>query len=84
MQKIITKWISVAVVILLIPLITMQFSSEWNWSFSDFIFMGALIFGTGFLYEIAARKNPKYKVVIGIGFLLAFLLVWVELATGIL
>jgi len=71
--------------ILLIPLITMQFSSEVNWSLLDFIVMGALLLGAGLLLEVVLRKVPKKNnriALIAIIFIL-FLLIWAELAVGI-
>ena len=78
-------WIALAtVVILSIPLIAMQFSDEWNWSLSDFIIMGVLLFGTGFAFVHVARVTPrKYRTVIGIAFVAALLYVWAELAVGV-
>ena len=71
--------------ILLIPLIAMQFSSEVNWSLLDFIVMGALLLGVGLLLEVVLRKVPKKNnriALIAIIFVL-FLLIWAELAVGI-
>jgi hypothetical protein len=71
--------------ILLIPFIAMQFTSEVDWSLSDFVMMGVLLTGTGLLIELAIRKiktNPKRLIVLG-GILLVFSLIWVELAVGI-
>lgn len=71
--------------ILLIPLIAMQFSSEVNWSLLDFIVMGALLLGVGLLLEVVLRKVPKKNnriALIAIIFIL-FLLIWAELAVGI-
>ena len=71
--------------ILLIPFIAMQFSSEVNWSLLDFIVMGALLLGVGLLLEVVLRKVPKKNnriALIAIIFIL-FLLIWAELAVGI-
>lgn len=85
MQNKVFAWIALATgLILSIPLIAMQFSEEWDWKLGDFIVMGALIFGTGFLFVHAARKTPgKYRFFIGIAFLAALILTWVHLAVGI-
>lgn len=85
MDNKIFAWIGAGTAIVLsIPLIGMQFSSEWDWNLFDFIVMGALIFGTGFIFVQVARITPrKYRVLIGIGFLLALLLTWAHLAVGI-
>lgn len=85
MQNKIFGWMAVVTgIILSIPLIAMQFTSEVNWTLSDFVIMGALLFGTGFLYVQVARVIPrKYRVLIGIAFALVFLYIWAELAVGI-
>ena len=82
------RLISILLVIpllLLIPLIGMQFSSEVNWSLLDFLVMGALLLGLGLMLEYVLRKVPKKKnriVLIAI-ILIIFLLIWAELAVGI-
>ena len=42
--------ISVAI-LLLIPLIAMQFSDQVNWKLADFVIAGVLLFGTGLICE---------------------------------
>jgi energy-converting hydrogenase Eha subunit A len=71
--------------ILLIPLIAMQFTSEVDWSPFDFLVMGVLLLGTGLTCELVLRKVKKtgYRVAIIIGILAALLLTWMELAVGI-
>jgi hypothetical protein len=85
MQNKVFGWVAAGTAaILAIPLIAMQFSSEWNWNFMDFIVMGTLIFGTGFLFVHVARVTPrKYRTLIGIGFFLGLLWLWAELAVGV-
>ena len=46
----------VTTVILLLPLVAMQFTDEVNWGVFDFVFAGAVLGGTGVLLELAARK----------------------------
>jgi hypothetical protein len=71
--------------ILLIPLIAMQFTREVNWTPSDFIVMGALLFGTGLVFDLAMRKarNITHRVAFGLLIVAAFLYIWAELAVGI-
>lgn len=78
-------WIAIGTgVILSIPLIAMQFTTDVNWDLQDFIIMGALLFGSGFLFVQVARITPrKYRTIIGIAFLIAVLLIWAELGVGI-
>lgn len=66
--------------ILLIPLL-----GDWPWTLSDFVIMGALLFGTRLTYELIARRlrNTKKRVILGIVLAVAFLLIWVELAVGL-
>ena len=85
MRNSVFVWIALATgLILLIPLIAMQFITEVNWDRIDFIVMGVLLFSTGSLFVLVARRFPRRRrVVIGTMFVVAFLYVWAELAVGI-
>ena len=52
-------------VLLLIPLIAMQFTDEVIWTGIDFIIMGILLLSVGILCEIVLRKiiKIKYRVI---------------------
>lgn len=71
--------------ILFIPWVAMQFTTEINWTLSDFIIAGALLLSTGILCEIAIQKikNLRLRVAVCGIVLLLFLLIWAELAVGI-
>ncbi len=72
--------------ILLVPLVAMQFSEEWNWDLFDFAFMGTLLFCTGLAYELLARRagTIAYRAAVGVALAAAFILVWVNAAVGII
>lgn len=78
-------WIAIATgMILLIPLIAMQFTAEVDWDETDFIVMGSLLFGFASLFVLVARRAArKRRVLIGGIFIAAFLYIWAELAVGI-
>jgi len=78
-------WIALATgLLMLIPLIAMQFTNEVNWDRADFIVMGLLLFGTGSIFVLVSRKIPrKYWGAIGVLFAAAFFYIWIELAVGI-
>jgi len=71
--------------LLLIPLIAMQFTNEVNWSPFDFIVAGVLLYGTGLLIELVIRKVTKleHRIAICAVIFLVLVLVWMELAVGI-
>jgi len=69
--------------ILLIPFVAMQFSSEVNWTLSDFVIMGAILFVTGLMLDLAMRKMGNYRVPAAITIVVLFLWLWVELAVGL-
>jgi hypothetical protein len=71
--------------LLLIPLIAMQFTTEVNWTLSDFVVMGILLLGTGLMCELVMRKVKKFghRIALCAVILLAFFVIWVELAVGI-
>lgn len=73
------------ILLLLIPLIAMQFSDEVNWTASDFLIMGGLLLGLGLLIDLILRKvkTKNARIYLVIGILVLFLLVWAELAVGI-
>ena len=77
--------LTVVTIVLLIPLIAMQFTNEVNWTLLDFVVMGVLLYGTGLLCELAVRKIKSIdKRILIIGTILVlFLLIWAELAVGI-
>jgi len=72
--------------LLLLPLLAMQFTDEVAWDLADFVVAGALLAGTGFTYELVARKggNIAYRAAVGIALAAALLLVWLNLAVGII
>ena len=73
-------------VILLLPLIAMQFTDEVVWDLVDFVAAGILIFGTGLAYKLMARIGGTlaYKTAVGVSLATTFLLVWVNSAVGII
>lgn len=75
-----------ALLILLIPLIAMQFTEEVNWALGDFIVAGILLLSTGMLLELIMRnvKNVSYRIIIYLIILSLLILLWAELAVGIL
>ncbi|WP_299759402.1 hypothetical protein [uncultured Pontibacter sp.] len=77
--------LSTAAFILLIPFVAMFFTEEVNWTFSDFVVAGVLLFGTGFLCELVMRKvtNWNYRIGFIAVILFALFVVWAELAVGI-
>ncbi len=72
--------------ILLLPLLAMQFTDEVVWDLADFAVAGVLLFGAGLTYELIARKagNIAYRVGVGVAVAAALLLVWLNLAVGII
>lgn len=71
--------------ILMIPLVAMQFTDEVAWDLADFVIIGALLLGTGLMYELITRKvsNIKHRSAIGVALVVALLYIWAELAVGI-
>jgi hypothetical protein len=72
--------------ILLLPLVAMQFTDAVAWDAADFAVAGVLLFGTGLAYVLAARRaaNGAYRAAVGVALAAALLLVWMNLAVGII
>ncbi|MBL0013882.1 MAG: hypothetical protein IPP30_09170 [Flavobacterium sp.] len=77
--------LSIVAFLLFIPFLAMQMTTEVNWSLFDFMVMGALLLGTGFLCEFVLRKvtTVKYRILLCLSILTLFLLIWAELAVGV-
>jgi hypothetical protein len=72
-------------ILLLIPLVAMQFTNEVDWSLRDFVIMGVLLLGTGLTCELVIRnvKKTEKRIALIAIILLVFFLIWAELAVGI-
>lgn len=69
--------------ILLIPLVAMRFTSEVQWTLSDFAIMGAILFVTGTLIDLALHTLGRYRIAAILAIVFLFLWLWVELAVGL-
>jgi hypothetical protein len=71
--------------LLLVPAVAMQFTSEVSWGPGDFVVAGVLLFGAGALAVVGLRHvsgtAQRVGLVAGIAFALG--LVWAELAVGL-
>ncbi|MEE1658076.1 hypothetical protein VB618_17880 [Microvirga sp. CF3062] len=78
-------WI-IAALLLLLPLIAMLFTDDMNWDETDFIVFGAMLLGACAAYELAARMtgNTAYRAAVGVAVVAAFILIWMNLAVGII
>ncbi len=75
-----------AALILLLPLLAMQFTEEVAWDLADFAVFGAMLLAACGTYELAARvaSNSAYRAAVGVAVAAAFILVWMNLAVGII
>ena len=72
--------------ILMLPLAAMQFTREVNWSLFDFLVMGVLLGGSGLAYVLLSTisSNTAYRAGTAVAVAAGLLLVWVNLAVGII
>jgi hypothetical protein len=75
-----------AAFLLLLPLLAMQFTDEVNWDETDFVVFGVMLAVACGTYELAARMtgNRAYRAAVGVAVAAAFILVWINLAVGII
>lgn len=85
MGKNIIRILLVVLLILLVPLVTMQFTDQLVWGVADFVIAGILLFGAGLIYTFVARKAPTaaHRILIGILVAIVLIFIWMELAVGI-
>lgn len=78
--------LTVASLLLFIPWIAMQFTKEVDWKIFDFVIMSILLYGLGISCELMIRKmkSKKQKIILCSTLIIIFLLIWMELAVGII
>lgn len=75
----------IILMLLLIPLIAMQFTDAINWGFGDFVVATIILLEAALSVDYVVRKvKSRKKIITLIGFvLLGLIFIWVELAVGI-
>lgn len=76
----------VTILLLMIPLLSMQFGGEFNWTLFDFVVAGILLSGTGVTYVLISSRSHSfiYKAAVALGVFTLLFLIWVNLAVGII
>lgn len=71
--------------ILMIPLVAMQFTTEVDWDGTDFTVMGILLSTIGLLYVAGSRlaRTTAQRAVLGGVLFTVLLFTWAELAVGV-
>lgn len=74
-----------ASILLLIPLLAMQFTQEVNWTPFDFMVAGTLLYGTTIACDFTLRKIKNKNTALVLCGVILFILavIWAELAVGI-
>ena len=72
--------------LLLVPLVAMQLTDEVRWNLADFVVAGALLFGAGATYHLLAARtdNLAYRAAVGVAVGVTLMLVWANLAVGLI
>ncbi|MDA3815409.1 MAG: hypothetical protein PF549_03505 [Patescibacteria group bacterium] len=75
----------IVTLLLLIPIISIQFTDEIKWTLIDFIVSAFLLLSTGLTIDLIIRKvkSIKYRIVLTVTLLAMLILIWAELAVGI-
>ncbi len=81
----IAGWCFVAL-LLLLPAVAMQFTSEVDWTPSDFVVMGVLLGSAGLSTEFLVRRSGSnaYRIGAVVAMAAAFLTIWINLAVGMI
>jgi hypothetical protein len=77
---------SAAALLLLLPLVAMQFTDEVNWTVGDFVFATLLILSVGLPLELAVSRTDSlaYRAAVGLVLVVWFLTLWLNGAVGII
>jgi peptidoglycan/LPS O-acetylase OafA/YrhL len=68
------------------PAVAMGFTNEVRWGVVDFAVLGAMLVGALAFFELATRTtgSKAYRAAVGVAAVAALLLVWINLAVGII
>jgi hypothetical protein len=88
-RRLLKRVIGVALVtacLLTVPLVAMHFTDEVNWDLADFVVAGVLLMSAGLAYTLVAGRmgNAAYRAGVGVAVAAALLLVWTNLAVGLI
>lgn len=74
-----------AALLLLLPLVAMQFTDEVVWDSADFLIFGTMLTAACGAYELVVRltSNTVFRAIAGMAIVAAFVLVWLQLAVGL-
>jgi hypothetical protein len=81
-QKIVLLAIGVGL-LLLVPLVAVQFTDEVAWSLADFATAAVLLFCAGSAYLAMTHGAPQRRLLIAFTVLVVLASVWAELAVGV-
>ena len=70
--------------VLLVPLIAMRFTPEVMWSLADFAAAAVLLFCAGLTFVVIPQIAPKLRLPFAALVLAVLVLIWAELAVGVL
>lgn len=77
---------SIPALLLLLPLVAMQFTAEVDWTASDFLFAAVLFGSVGLAFEFIVGKSDSlaYRFGAALTVVAAFLTIWVNAAVGMI
>jgi hypothetical protein len=90
------RWVLITAAVLAVPLLAMLLrlgipdpgsgTGGVNWGPMDFAIVGVLVLGSGLLYEYASRRagTVAHRAAVGIAVAAGLLLIWVNLAVGMI
>ena len=75
-----------ATLLLLLPMVAMQFSADVEWDVADFATFGLMLLMACGTCELTMRitKSRTHRALMAIAVTAVFMLVWLELAVGVL
>lgn len=69
--------------ILLVPIIAMQFTDQVKWGIVDFVIAGFMLSIIGCCIDALYSWDNRLKVIFSLLIIVAMVLLWIELAVGI-